>query len=188
MRFPLILCFTIILSGCLKNRTAASATVSSSSPVSAKLSAAEDSTHIFTATFKDPNGASHIAEVTLSVMSNNIGPGSTSRWSANECLVRYDIPTNAIWLVPNIGGTWGSHPIFAGSSSTFSNSQCKVIASGSSAEISGDTVTVNVKLKFAASFAGVKQLYTGSEDATGNWNASPQQFGSFTVANAGSPL
>src|SRR5271155_3263702 len=180
MRFPLILCFTIILSGCLKNRTAASATVSSSSPVSAKLSAAEDSTHIFTATFKDPNGASHIAEVTLSVMSNNVRPGSISRWSANECLVRYDIPTNAIWLVPNVGGTWGSHPIFAGSSSTFGNSQCTVIASGSSAQIVGDTVTVNVELKFKAGFSGVKQLYTAVEDLGGNWNAQPQQFGSVT--------
>jgi hypothetical protein len=185
MRFALILCSTLILNGCLKGRTAASAAVSSASPVSATLSPAEDSAQMFMATFNDPKGASHVAEVTLSVMSKYVEPGSKSRWSANECLVRYDIPTNAIWLVPNIGGTWGSHPIIAGSSSTFSNSQCTVIASGSSAQISGDTVTVNLKLKFTAGFAGVKQIYTAVEDVNGNWNAKPQQFGSFTVASSG---
>jgi hypothetical protein len=185
MRFALILCFTLILEGCLRSRTVAPVAISSASPVSATLSPAEDSTQMFSATFKDPNGGSHVAEVTLSVMSNNVEPGSRSRWSANECLVRYDIPTNAIWLVPNIGGTWGSHPIIAGSSSTFGNSQCTVIASNSSARISGDTVAVNVELKFTAGFAGVKQIYTAIEDVNGNWNAKPQQFGSFTVASSG---
>ena len=185
MRFALILCLTTVLIGCSKSRAAKPVKISSASPVSATLAPAEESAQMFTATFRDPNGGSHIAEVTLSVMSNNVRPGSISRWSANECLVRYDIPTNAIWLVPNVGGTWGSHPIFAGSSSTFGNSQCTVIASGSSAHIVGDTVTVNVELKFKAGFSGVKQLYTAIEDLDGNWNAEPQQFGSVTIANTG---
>jgi hypothetical protein len=122
-------------------------------------------------------------------MSNNVLPGTKSRWSANECLLRYDIATNAIWLVPNTGGTWGYSSITAGSSSKMSNSQCTVIASGSSAQISGDTVTVNFAMTFPAKFAGTKQLYLGSEDVNGNWNANYQQpFGSFTVATATSPL
>ena len=185
MRFALILGLTIVLGGCFNNRTITSATISSASPVFATLSPTRNSTQMFTATFNDPNGGLHIAEVTLSVMSNNIRPGNKSHWSANECLVRYDIATNAIWLVPNLGGTWGSHPIFAGSASTFGNSQCAVIASGSSAQISGNTVKVNVELKFMPGFVGVKQLYTATADVNGNWNASPQQFGSFTVASTG---
>ena len=185
MRLALILCLTVILDGCWKSRTAKPVTISSASPVSATLSPAENSAQMFTAKFRDPNGGSHIAEVTLSVMSDNIRPGSKSRWSANECLVRYDIPTNAIWLVPNLGGTWGPHPILAGSPSTFGNSQCTVVASGSSAQITGDTATVNVELKFAPEFAGVKQLYTATKDLDGNWNANPQQFGSFTIAKTG---
>ncbi len=122
-------------------------------------------------------------------MSNNVLPGSRSKWSANECLLRYDIATNAIWLVPNIGGTWGYSSITAGSSSKMSNSQCTVIASGSSAQISGNTLTVNLEVAFPPKFAGVKQLYLGSEDVNGKWNGNYQQpFGSFTVAAATSPL
>jgi hypothetical protein len=187
MRFALMLGFALMLEGCLKSCTILPVTLSSSSPVSATLSNAEDSSAIFTATFQDPKGAAHIAEVTLSVLSDNVRPGSRSQWSANECLVRYDIPTHALWLVPNVGGTWGSHSISAGSSSSFGNSQCTVLASGSSAQISGNTVTVHVQLKFKPGFAGVKQIYTASEDVAGDWNASPQQFGSFTVASAATP-
>jgi hypothetical protein len=182
MRLALILYFAIVLDGCLKSRTTETVTIKSGSPVSATLSPAGDSPQMFTAMFNDSKGGSHIAEVTLSVMSNNIRPGSRSRWSANECLVRYDIPTNEIWLVSDLGGTWGSHAIIAGTSSTFSNSQCTVMASGSSAKISGNTVTVNVALEFAAAFAGAKQLYIASKDVNGNWSANQQQPGDFIAA------
>jgi hypothetical protein len=142
----------------------------------------------FTATFKDPKGGSHIREVTVSIMTDKVAPGGRSRWSANECLLRYDIAANAIWLVPDIGGTWGSHPIIGRSSSSFSNSQCTVVASGSSVEISGDTVTVYLELKFTSQFAGPKQLYLASEDVNGKWSANyQQQFGSFTVAAVSTP-
>jgi hypothetical protein len=62
------------------------------------------------------------------------------------------------------------------------------MASGSSARISGNTVTVNLEFKFTAGFAGKKQLYMASEDGNGNWSANyQQQFGSFTVAAAPTP-
>jgi len=185
MRFAVVLCCALVLDGCLNIRTAPG----TASPVSVTPSAGRGSTQIFTATYEDPNGGSQIAEATLSIMSNNVLPGSRSKWSANECLVRYDIVSNTIWLVPNMGGTWGYHPITAGSSSTLSNSQCTVMASGSSAQISGNTVTVNLEVTFPAEFAGTKQLYMGSEDVHGRWSAKDkQQFGSFTVAAATSPL
>jgi hypothetical protein len=88
-----------------------------------------------------------------------------------------------------MGGTWGYRSITAGSSSTLSNSQCTVLASGSSAQISGSTVTVKLEVMFLAKFAGTKQLYLGSEDVKGNWSANyMQQFGSFTVTAPTSPL
>src|ERR1700756_935690 len=146
MRFGLILCFSLILCGCSTTRNPA--VKQGALPVSAMLLVDAGSPQKFTATFKDPNGGSQIAEVTLSVMSNNVLPGGKSGWSAHECLVRYDIATNAIWLVPEMGGTWGSQPITAGTSSTFGNSQCTVMAVGSSAQVSGNTVTVNLQLKF----------------------------------------
>jgi hypothetical protein len=184
MRFAVILCCTLILDGCLNTATPGTA-----SPVSVTPPSGKGSAQVFTATYKDPDGGSQIAEATLSIMSNNVLPGSRSKWSANECLVRYDIATNAIWLVPNVGGTWGYHPITAGSSSTLSNSQCTVMASGSSAQISGNTVTVTLEVTFHPEFAGTKQLYMGSEDVHRHWSANDkQQFGSFTVAAATSPL
>lgn len=187
MRLALIFCFTVILGGCLKSRTSASSTQSLSFPVSATLRPSEGLMHMFTASFKDHGDRSKIAEVTLSVMSNNVKPGGRSQWFSNECLVRYDIPENAIWLVPDVGGTWGSHSIAAGSSSTFSNAQCTVIASASSVQISGDTITVNVGLKFTSKFAGVKQIYTSSKDVSENWSVNRQQPGNFIVSTIGTP-
>jgi hypothetical protein len=185
VRSALILCCTVFLVGCLNTRTTAPST---SSPVSVTPSSGSGSAQTFTATYKDPNGGLQIAEVTLSIMSNSVLPGSRSKWSANECLLRYYIPTNAIWLVPNMGGTWGYRSIVAGSSSTLSNSQCTVVASGSSAKISGDILAVNLEVTFSTQFAGTKQLYLGSEDGNGNWSADyRRQFGTFTVA-ATSPL
>jgi hypothetical protein len=62
------------------------------------------------------------------------------------------------------------------------------MAVGSSAQVSGDTVTVNLELKFTAQFAGTKQLYMASEDVNGNWSANyQQQFASFTVAAGRTP-
>jgi hypothetical protein len=187
MRLALIFCFTMILGGCLKSRTSASPTQSSSFPISATLRPSGGSMQMFTASFKDLGGRSKIAEVTLSVMSDNVKPGGRPQWFSNECLLRYDLTENAIWLVPDVGGTWGSHAITAGSSSTFSNAQCTVIASASSAQTSGDTVTVNVGLKFTPKFTGVKQIYTSSKDVSENWSVNRKQPGNFIVSTMETP-
>jgi hypothetical protein len=143
---------------------------------------------MLTATFEDPKGGSQIAEVVVSVMSNDSVPGGKSKWSRKECLVRYDLGSNAIWLVPNMGGTWGYHSATAGSSSPVSNSQCTVVAAGSSAEVSGNTVTVRLEMTFAPEYAGAKRIFLQSEDVKGAWNADYQKvYGSFTVAAAGMP-
>jgi hypothetical protein len=183
MRFLRALCFTLTLAGCSKPWNAASITMKSAVPISVSPSSGSGSTQMFTATYQDLKGGPHIAKATLSVMKNNVRPGGQTGWSTNECLLRFDLAKNAIWLVPNMGGTWGYHPIVAGSSSTLSNSQCTVLASGSSARILDDTVTVSFEVKFAPDFAGEKQIYLQSADVDDKWSANyQQQFGSFTVA------
>ncbi len=127
-----------------------------------------------------------MAESVLNIMSNVV-PG-TSGWSAHECLLRYDLASNAIWIVPDAGGTW-SGPITAGSSSTLSNSQCTVMALGSSRQISGNSAIVNFLVTFTAGFAGSKQLYLEAKDAAGNWSTNyQQQFGTFSITATASPL
>lgn len=182
MRFTVVLCSSLILFGCSRSRSPGPAQPPSASPISAVLSVTADTSQRVTATFQDPKGGSDIKEVTVSIMSDNVVPGGRSRWSANECLLRYDIAANDIWLVPDVGGTWASHAIRAGSSSSFSNSQCTVDGAGSSANISGNTVTVNLELKFTPQFAGPKKIFLESEDINENWSTNyQQQFGSFIV-------
>jgi len=187
MRFALALCSGLILVGCSKARMTVASTAQSS-PISVTSSPSTSSSQKLTATFQDPNGGPHIKEVTVSIMSDKAVPGGRSRWSSKECLLRYDIATNAIWLVPDLGGTWGSHPIIAGSSSSFSNSQCTVLASGSSVDVSGNIVTVTVEVMFSPQFAGLKHLYLGCADVNGNWSTNyQQQFGTLMVEAAHAP-
>jgi hypothetical protein len=185
MRLALFLFSALIFAGCSKHPNAGVPKKTSAYPVSATLLVSAGSAQKFTATFQDVGGASHVKEVTFSIMSDRVLPGGKSHWSANQCLLRYDIATNAIWLVPDVGGTWGSHSITVGSPSTFSNSQCSVIASGSSVQISRNIVTINLELEFTPGFAGTKQIYLATADVNDKWSDDYQkQFGEFTVSTA----
>jgi len=158
----------------------------SASPVSVTPSSGSGSAQLFSASSVDFNGASDVQEGVLNIMSNVV-PG-TPGWSANECLLRYDIATNNIWLVPDAGGVW-SGPVTSGTTATLGNSQCTVIAAGSFAQLSGNTATVNFLVTFTGGFAGAKQLYLEAEDVRGNWSTNfQQQFGSFSVTATASPL
>jgi hypothetical protein len=177
------LCLTLLLVGCSKSRISSPLTMQSAVPVSVTPSSGNGTAQVFTATYQDPKGGAHIAKAALSVMASGVRPGGRSGWSMNECLLRFDLASNAIWLVPNMGSTWGYHSITAGSSSELSNSQCTVMASGSSAQTHGNMVTVSFQVKFTPGFAGDKQLYLQSADVNDEWSANYQQpFGSFTVA------
>lgn len=185
MRFLFVLCSCLILGGCSKQQSSGTIKAGAAYPVSAALLVNADSPQMFTAVFHDPSGGSHLKEVTFSVMADKALPGGKSRWSAHECLVRFDIAANAIWLVPDVGGTWGSHSILAGSPATFSNSQCTVLAAGSSTQVSGDSVTINLELEFTSRFSGTKAIYLGCADVNDRWSDNYQkQFGEFTIKTA----
>lgn len=177
--------FGALLIGC---RRVAPMRMDSSVPVAVAVSPAGGPGQRFTATFQDPKGGSHIRKVTVSVMSGALRPGDQKKWSAKECLMRYDVQAQEIALVPNVGGMWGTHTVKAGSSETLKNSQCTVVAAGASSQISGKTLTVNLAVEFAPGFAGEKRVYLSSEDAEGVWSANYQQaFGSLTVADLKMP-
>lgn len=158
----------------------------SASPSSVTPSSGSGSAQLFTATLSDPNGGTDVTAGVINIMSNVV-PGTPS-WSANECLLQYDIGSNSIWLVPDAGGTL-SGPITAGTSALLSNSQCTVLAAGSGAQVSGTSVSVWFQVTFTAGFSGAKQLYLEGEDARGSWSQNyQQQFGSFSVTATASPL
>jgi hypothetical protein len=169
------------LAGC---RRVAPMRMDSSTPVSVVVSQGEGLEQRIAATFQDHRGGGHIREVTVSVMSGALRPGDGKKWSAKECLMRYDVQAQEIGLVPNMGGVWGTHGAKAGSSEMLKNSQCTVTAAGASSQISGKTLTVELVVEFAPEFAGEKRVYLQSEDAEGVWSANYQQaFGSLTVAS-----
>lgn len=151
------------------------------SPLSLTPASGSGANQIFSATYYNPNGGTHIAEADLYIMSN-VAPGSAGNWSGSECIFQYDVATNNIWQVVDAGGSYQG-PITAGSQNILSNSQCTIFAEGSSAQVIGNTVKVNFAVNFTgAGFNGSKQLYLGSEDTLGNWATNfNQQFGSWSI-------
>src|SRR5579859_15496 len=126
----------------------------------------------FTATFSDAAGGANITSAVLDIM-NNIVPGRVPGWSGHECELRYDPGTTDLYLVTDTGGAYTA-PIKAGSSGVLSNSQCNFSAAGTSATVSGNTLTVKFAVTFnTTNFAGAKQLYLSVGNSVG-WSTNYQ--------------
>jgi hypothetical protein len=160
----------------------------SANPISISPSSGSGSVQAFIATYTDPNSATDVQSLSLFIM-NGVAPDSKSGWSANACILNYTIGSGVIQLVQDAGGAFLSNTAIAGTVQTVSNSQCTVLAILSSANISGNTVTVTFYVEFTAPFRGAKQLYLSAGNPEGDNNTNlPPQVGNYNVTSSVLPL
>src|SRR5207244_2556131 len=87
---------------------------------------------------------------------------------------------NAVYLLNDSGSAWIG-PSVLGSGAALNNSRCGVNVGSSSASGSGNNLTVNLALTFAApAFSGAKNIYTFAHD-NGNLSTGWEQKGSWMV-------
>jgi hypothetical protein len=96
-------------------------------------------------------------------------------------MVYYDRAANVLSLLNDQGTAW--IPAAVGSSSVLQNSQCAMALSGTTAVLSGTTLTLNLSMAFAPGFMGTKQIYMYAANAGGT-TSGWQTRGSWTVAGS----
>src|SRR5205807_999571 len=77
--------------------------------------------------------------------------------TSGACVVSYDRARNALSLLSDTGQATGTTITPGGG--TLQNSQCVVNGAGSSATLSGLTLSLNVSVTFTAAFSGTKNVY-----------------------------
>jgi hypothetical protein len=106
----------------------------------------------------DPNGNADVNVVNL-LINNGLDGG-------NACYLAYVRSTSAFYLVPDDGVGLTS---FSGDPSAATNSQCKLYAAGTNAQLSGNTVTLNLDLEFLRPrFGGNRIVYGAVRDLANN--------------------
>jgi hypothetical protein len=126
----------------------------------------------------DTSGFADLTAMEIVINSNFSG--------AQACYLRYDPPSNQLFLVNDAGNQFMG-PATPGASATLSNSQCSVNVASVSVAASGNALTLAVLLVFTGAFAGAKNVYLWASSASGQ-NSGYQQRGTWTVAGvAGVP-
>lgn len=97
--------------------------------------------------------------------------------SAGSCLVHYDRAWARLYLINDAGTAWHMGALGSG---TLQNSQCAIDSSASSTSVSGNTVTLNLRVTFRPAFAGAKNIYMYAASTDGR-NSGWQTRGSWTV-------
>jgi hypothetical protein len=103
--------------------------------------------------------------------------------AANSCLVYYDRVAARMYLVTDAATQWMSNLLSSGA--TLQNSQCSVSLAGSSATVSGTTLTLNLAVTFKSGFAGAKNIYMYGANG-GNVSSGWQDRGDWTASGTGS--
>jgi len=100
------------------------------------------------------------------------------------CYLAYVASSNSLILIDDpgdAGGPYaGSMPLNGGSGS-IQNSQCMVSGTGSSANLSPNTLTLTLNVTFKAAFAGNRVVYAAGRDSAGGNNTDWQAVATFTV-------
>jgi large repetitive protein len=126
---------------------------------------------LFSAQYLDSLGASDLAYVYLKFAAQASG-------ATNTCMVRYDRAAATLSLRDDAGVWQPPQPFSLGGAQQ--NSQCAVNFSGSSATVSGQTLTLNVAMSFKPGYAGAKNIYGFAQTNIGavtDW----QQAGTWTI-------
>lgn len=170
-----LLCGILWLGGCAKNDSSnagAPAGDGEQGPtaVSVSPSAGRGPELTLSAVYSHPAGAAAVRETRLLINSSLDG--------RNACYVYYAANMKALLLVADQGT--GSSRIPLDGSSSGSNSQCQVLASGSSVSTDGNLLTLSVAIKFAPSFKGDKKVFLYAEDQERR-SFPLRQLGSWTV-------
>src|SRR5262249_58048292 len=97
--------------------------------------------------------------------------------AANSCLFNYTRATNTLALLNDAGtanlmGTLGS-------GGTLQNSQCAISLAGSTAVVSGTTLTLTVPVAFTPAYAGTKTVFMYAGNGSGT-NSGWQTRGTWT--------
>jgi PKD repeat protein len=122
-------------------------------------------TAYFTTTWKDANGAADLKQCYFLI-------GASPSVVGNVTLL-YDAAKNKLWLRSDDGSAWlGGHA--PGSANTMENSQAIVHCNLTTAQGSGDTLSVKWAIEFKAGYTGVKKLGLKCKDrsrarARGKW-------------------
>jgi hypothetical protein len=126
--------------------------------------------HLMHFTLRHESGADRL--VSASVLINGYLDGYRA------CYLGFHVPTNSVLLLNDAGNGYIGGVVL-GSTSVIENSQCRIKAQQSSAEVNGTDLALNLMLEFKTGFAGDRVIYVSAQDdvGTSGW----QSIGSWTV-------
>lgn len=107
--------------------------------------------------------------------------------ATGSCLVEYNRISNAMRLINDAGTNWlpGTIGLPVGQAGVLSNSHCTLNVGQSSAQVSGNGMTITASLTFNPGFTGVLATFLQEFDVTGAYTGMTQ-FGNWLVAPAAS--
>jgi hypothetical protein len=134
-------------------------------------------TQTFSYTVSSVNGSTDIASM-YTLINNAIS-------AVGACHLYYNPSANLISLIDDAGG-WSLPPAVLGTAGSRSNSQCTLNAGSSSVSSAGNSLTLNLALTFASSWAGAKNNYLWASNRAG-LNSGWTTMGTWSVGTLSSP-
>lgn len=145
------------------------------SPIGVSPSSGAGSYQTFMASYSDPIGVGDLQQAVLLIQ------GADNVNGANQCIVRYDPPSNNLYLLVDQHGSWLG-PITAGQNNTLSNSQCTLVGANSfGSAVSSTQLNVYFDVAFKNKFLTYNPkglwMYAVGSQGSGTYG----QYGSWTV-------
>src|ERR1019366_8096557 len=141
------------------------------STVSVSPSSGTGNTQTFALQYSDTAGATTLSSVYVWFVATGT--------QVNSCVVQYARAANTLYLMNDAANGWSSAT--PGVAGTIQNSQCTINAGSTTVSPSGNSMTLNLPVTFAAGYAGSSlTLYMWAGDAGGS-NSGWQPRGAWTV-------